>query len=414
MAFGKNNEALKKMSLRQKMRMGSKRAPKTGGGRAAPYFVNRYEPPVTGPSDIIRLIPGEFAMPVVDQDNRDYLYDETGKVVEMVYPFYRYINYFHGGKKRGCIGSEGALGEFKGKGDPCIAADWYWWEWRQRQITGDKDHPKAMSRGDKWAFTVVVEAPFYQVPQIDNVTKQLRINPNTKEPYTDWRKGSVRGNDEYAAAGYKRKEGHRQHWSLSYGHFRVLTEYEDTLARHCRTCGGNNTISEIALLCQNCGEAIVVMAETALSDEELIRMRDEAVQCPHCKHNGFLESMIECSGCSKPESATLFDFDLEVKRVPNSDGGGKQTALQILRAIGPRPLPAKYGEDLRKPLDLKKIFAPTPLAEQEKTFGLPPEDEEAQIPRTPVTRSSMVSHEEPADELDAEPSAIDADDYLPE
>lgn len=414
MAFGKNNANLQNISLRQKMRMGSKRAPKSGGGRTAPYYVNRYEPPITGPADIIRLIPGAFPMPVVDQDNRDYLYDESGAVVQMVYPFFRYVNYFHGSKKRGCIGSEGALGEFKGKGEPCIAADWYWWEWRQRQNTGNKDHPKAMSRGDKWAFTVVVEAPFYQVPQLDDNGK-VRINPKTREPYYDWRKGSVRGNDEFAAAGYKRKEGHRQHWSLSYGHFRVLTEYEDTLSRHCRNCGGNNTISELALLCQGCGEAIVIMDETSLSDDEITRMRDEAVQCPHCKHNGFLESMIECSGCDKPESATLFDFDLEVKRVPNSDGGGKQTALQILRAIGPRPLPAKYGEDLRKPLELSKIFAPTPLDEQEKLFGLPPMDDEEpqqQIQRAPVTRSSTaVQHEqETVDDLDS--GEIEADDYI--
>lgn len=399
MAFGKNDANLQGMSLRQKMKLGARRAPKSSGGRSAPYFVNKYEPPTTGPADIIRLIPGEYEKPVIDYESKDYATDEHGKPVVAVFPFFRYINYFHGTKQIGCIGSEGPLGEFKGKGNPCTAADWFWWEWRERQrnSVGGKPalKPKSMSRSDKWAFTVVVQAPFYQVPQIDKQTGSIRVNPNTKEPYCDWRKGAVRGNDEYAAAGHKRKEGHRQHWSLSYGHFRTLTEYEDSLARHCRSCGGNNTIEELALICRNCGEAIVIFEETALAEDDIARMRDEAVQCPHCKYNGYLESMIQCTNCDKPESATLFDFDLEVKRIPNSDdANSKQTNLQILRAIGPRPLNPKYGEDLRKPLELDKIFAPTTVEQQEKMFGVPPDDSQEPLQRTPVTGQQ----EPPADE----------------
>jgi len=414
MAFGKNNSNLQGMNLRQKMKLGSRRAPKSGGGRSAPYFVNRYEPPQTGPADIIRLVPGEYEAPVIDYDNKDFAYDENNQPITATFPFFRYINYFHGGKKVGCIGSEGPLGEFKGKGQPCIAADWFWWEWRERtrNSVGGKpaSKPKAMSRGDKWVFTVIVEAPFYQVPQTDKEGGKVKVNPSTKEPYYDWKKGAVRGNDEYAAAGFKRKEGHRQHWSMPYGHFRVLTEYEDSLARHCRSCGGNNTIEELALICQNCGEAIVIFEETALSEDDIQRMRDEAVQCPHCKHNGYLDNMIQCTNCSNPESATLFDFDLEVKKIPSSDdANNKQTTLQILRAIGPRALNPKYGEDLRKPLELAKIFAPTPLAQQEKMFGLPPDDRDEPLQRTPVTRTQEPPEE---DELagDGEEGSVEYDE----
>jgi hypothetical protein len=410
MAFGKNNANLQGMSLRQKMKQGARKAPKGGGGRSTPYFVNRYEPPTTGPADIIRLIPGEYEAPVVDYDNKDFAFDENGQPITAVYPFYRYINYFHGGKKQGCIGSEGPLGEFKGKGQPCVAADWFWWEWRERQrhsVNGKPAaKPKAMSRSDKWAFTVVVEAPFYQVPQIDKNSGQIRVNPNTKEPYYDWRKGSVRGNDEYAAAGYKKKDGHRQHWSMPYAHFNVLTEYGDSLAKHCRSCGGNNTIEELALVCRSCGEAIVIFDETTLSDDDILRMRDEPVQCPHCKYHGYLDNVIQCTNCDKPEAATLFDFDLEVKRIPGSDdANNKTTTLSILRAIGPRPLNPKFGEDLRKPLDLPKIFAPTPLAQQEKMFGTPPDDSDEPLTRTPVTRTP----EPPAEEEEEAP--LDEGEY---
>jgi hypothetical protein len=79
--------------------------------------------------------------------------------------------------------------------------------------------------------------------------------------------------------------------------------------------------------------------------------------------------MIRCNNCNQGEQATLFDFDLEVKRVKTAGDTGNQTTLQILRAIGPRPIDAMYGEDLRKPLPLDKIFAPTPVERQIELFG---------------------------------------------
>jgi len=402
MAFGKAK--VNNMNLRQSMRRGTKRGSSGGGGgRSAPFYVNKYQPPVKGPADIIRLIPGQFPTQRIDHDNKDFARSPDGEPVVDNLPYYKYISYFHATKQKSLIGSEGPLGEFKGKAAPCIAADWFWWEWRQRQASGNKDHPKSISRSEKFALTVLVQAPFYQVPQVDKNTGAVRVNENTKEPYYDLKQGSVRGNDEYAAAGYKKKDGHRQHWSLSYGHWQVLNDFSDGLARHCRACGGHDCIEEVALLCQNCGEAIVIMAETSLSDEDLTRLRNEEVQCPNCKHMGYLEDAIQCTQCDHGEPATIFDFDLEVKRTPTANSeNSQQTTLNILRAIGPRPIDSKYGEDLRKALNLPKIFTPTPLDVQRKMFGDPPSDDDAPPQRSPVNNSSRASYENGEDESETE------------
>lgn len=370
MAFGKNREKVGNMNLRQQMRRGSKRPPKGsgGGGGGAPYFVNKYQPPDAGPADIIRVIPGIYPTARVDFDAKDYVRNEAGNIIMDPYPYVKYIEYYHGTRNRSCIGSEGPLGNFKGKGDPCVAMDWYWYEWRERQRTGNKAHPKSMSQREKFAFTVLVQAPFYKVPRTDD-NGQFKMNETTNEPYYDWLKGSKRANDEYAQAGYERKEGHLQHWSMGSAHWNTLTEYTDSLAKHCRACSGHDCIEEVALVCQHCGDAVVEFATTSLSDEDIDKVRSEEAKCPTCEAVDYLDDVIRCTNCNQGEQATLFDFDLNVKRVKTAGAEGNQTTLQILSALGPRPIDQLYGDDLRKPLPLDKIFAPTPIAKQIELFG---------------------------------------------
>lgn len=402
MAFGKDKSTfVSKMNARQQMRRSTKRPAKTGGGGGL-YFLNKFTPPVTGPAALIRLIPGQYAIPRVDMEAKDFVYGPDNKPVMDEYSYYKYVEYFHGIKKKGCIGSEGPLGIFKGKGERCLAAEWYWYEYNRRQKTGAKK-PNSMRRSERWAVTALVQAPFYKAPSEDRDGRR-KINPSTGEPYYNWTAGSRKRNDELAAAGYDSKDGHLQHWSMPYGHWAVLTEHSDVLANHCRACGAQDSIEEVALLCQGCGDAVVEMNSTSLSEEELAQLRDEEVRCPFCGFTGYLEDMIRCTSCTQGERATIFDFDLEVKRVKTTGSdGNEQTALQILRALGPRGIPTVYGDDLRKPLDLPRIFSPTSNEQQEAMYGVPPdaddpileeeeeeeedsEEEEGLARRTPTTR----------------------------
>ena len=130
----------------------------------------------------------------------------------------------------------------------------------------------------------------------------------------------------------------------------------------------------MALTCQHCGDAVVEFDSTQLSDEDLEKVKSEPTACHSCGVVDYLEDMIRCENCDHGEQATLFDFDLEVKRVKTAGDTGNQTTLQIQRAIGPRPIDQMYGDDLRKPLPLDKIFAPTPNDKQIELFGTPPSE----------------------------------------
>jgi hypothetical protein len=395
MAFGKNNASPNhsRMNTRQMMKRGAMRPPKGGGGGNASWH-NKYAPPLKGPADIVRLLPGNYPTPRIDMQRRDYCYDDTGHIITDPFPFYKVVEYFHGVKHRSCIGSEGPLGIFKGKGDPCIASDWFWWEWRQRNKYKSKS-PNAMRRSDRFIMSVLVQAPFYKVPQTDKEGNQ-RINTATAEPYYEWVKGARKGNDAYAAAGYERKEGHVMHWPMGYAHYAVLDNHGEQLSKGCTSCGGTDTIEDVALACQSCGETIVMMDNTALSEEEIAKLKDEEVRCPNCGVFGYLEDIIRCTGCNRANPATIFDYDLRVKRVETtSSDGGSQTALQIMGALGPRPISDEFGEDLRKPLDLPKIYSPTSIDTQLDLFGAlpaddegPPNEEEEQPARKPVRTGS--------------------------
>ncbi len=373
MAFGKDPSGAQAMSPRQQLKYGTNRAPRTGGGGGGgALYRDAYRAPDDGTTDLVRIIPGAYLTPLVDFDAKDYVYDENNQIVQTQLPYFKYINYYFAPRKYTIIGSEGPLGEFKGKGEPCLAADWFWYEWRMRGRTSPPSKsPNTLNRTEKFAITTLVQAPFYKVPQMKNGV--IQMNETTKQPYMEWAKGSTRGNDEYAAGNYDKKDGHLMHWSMNFMHWNTMRTYANSLACHCRSCGTHDSIRELALVCRSCGEGVVEFATTTLSDSDLIKVREDKVLCPQCKFNGFLDNIIECENCNQGDEATLFDFDLEVSQVKSSENS-KNSTLQITKAIGPRAIPAMYGPDLRKPLDLPKIFQPFSAEKQLSVLGQVPQD----------------------------------------
>lgn len=395
MAFGKEPNSATAMSPRQQLKFGTNRAPRTGGsGGGGAMYRDAYRPPSDGTTDMVRIVPGNYLTPLVDYENKDYIYDEHGNIAQTSLPYYKYISYYYAPRKYSLIGSEGPLGEFKGKGAPCLAADWYWYEWRVRgRSSPPAKSPNSINRTDKFAVTALIQAPFYKVPQMKNGVVQM--NDTTKQPYMEWAKGSVRGNDEFAAGNYDKKDGHSMHWSMNFMHWNTLRTYANSLACHCRACNTRDSIRELALVCRNCGEGIVEFDTTSLSDADLVKVREDKVLCPVCKYNGFLDNIIQCDNCQHGEEATLFDFDLEVSQVKTSEES-KNTTLQITKAVGPRAIDGRFVGTLRQPLDLPKIFQPFSMEKQRSVLGELPADaaepqgqeqqqEQQQEERTPVT-----------------------------
>jgi len=388
MAFGKDRQQLYQGNFRQQAKRSTNNPSKrTGGGG---FYGDRYQPPTHGNPDVIRLIPGSFSVPLVDEGKGELVLDEHNQVVNIDQAYMKFVSHFHGGKKRSCICSSGPLGEYKGKGNPCIGCDWFWWEWRQRQAN-NSDHPKAMSRRQMWAFSALVMAPHHKVEQVDQ-NGTIRMNEKKNEPYYEWVKCMGRG-CKNCAAGKETKQGHRQPWEMGRDHFTTLFDYTSIIGKHCRICSQQDCIEDLAWICSNpdCGEAVIDFATTNLDDSQVDKMILDPVTCPQCRVEGFLRDIYQCRTCSSQgregDRATLFDFDLHVKRVEDPTGKTKATSLQIVRAVGPKPIDTIYGDDMRKPLDLVRIYTPTKIEFQVSLFGKPPEDNAPQ--RTPVNAGAQ-------------------------
>lgn len=389
LAFGKDEAAVSgmRMNNRQAMRQSAKRAPRGGGGGGF-TFRDKWQPPVDGSTDVVRLLAGQYLLPMVDHEAKDFYRDGDGNIIQQPTTFYKYQEYYFNPSKRYLIGSEGPLGEYKGKGDPCLAADWFWYEWRERgKTTPPAKTPNTLRRTEKFALSVLVQAPFFNAPQTDH-NGAVRMNDKTSTPYLEWQKGDPRGNDALAAGGYEKKNGHVMHWSLNFMHWQTLLDYQDSLACNCRSCGGQETIHQVALVCQHCGDAVVEFESTSLSEAELNKFRNDKVTCGHCKMTGYLDDVIECNNCPKAEQSTLFDYDITLKRVKDANATNEnQTNLLILKSVGPRPLDAKFGANERKPIDLPKLFAPWSMEKQRELLG--------DVPDAPVANEEQQQQEAP-------------------
>lgn len=382
MAYGKSREYLKANNFEQQAKR-SLVKPKRES-RGAPSFINAFKPSIHK-IDKIRLLPGQYPTKSVDPEAGDFIYDEAGQIIIDHLPYITFTEHFHGGRRKFATCSAGPLGNFKGKGDRCIGCEWFWHEWRVRKDTGE-DRPKSMSKRDMWAFSVLVQSPFHKVEDTDQ-DGQPRMNPNTNTPYYHWVMCEERG-CKMCAAGKETKQGHVQHWPLGRDHFNTLIDYSRTLSSHCRLCGSQESIAELAWVCgyENCGDAVIDMSTTSLSNEQIAQMTSEPIMCPTCRRITFLTCMFDCSVCSsrgnRGERATLFDVDLKIKRVEDPSGESNKTTLSIIAALGPKPIDSIYGEDLRKPLDLPRIYSPTSLERQASLFDIPPSEEV--VARQPV------------------------------
>ncbi len=238
-----------------------------------------------------------------------------------------------------------------------------------------------MSRREFYDFNVWNYAKFHEVEQIDRETGKVKISETTQKPFTNWVQCGGRKCDA-CVSGRPTKLGHMQHYPMGFGHFSTLEDYSEIIGKSCTTCCGRDTVSSMAWLCGGCQDAVIDMSTTTLDDKEILKITREPAVCPSCKHKGYLQEVIECSNCTPqgklPSRASIFDVDINVKRVSGPDGSNQNT-LMITGYSAPYPIDPKLEA---KPLDLDKTYAPTPMETQCEKFKIPMP---AAVQRTPVT-----------------------------
>jgi predicted RNA-binding Zn-ribbon protein involved in translation (DUF1610 family) len=369
-AFGKDRAGLKHVTnLREASNISrQKRTSKGGGGWMR--FANQFKPSQIN-ADTIRFIPGEYVFEQVKEEK-----DASGRQVleteKVVLPYHCYTEHFDGRTNTSTICSAGPFAAYKGKSEPCCGCDIFW-------ETGGKKGGR-MSRRDMKVFTVLNYATFHEVEQVDQ-NGNFRMNDRTNKPYTNWVQCTGRKCDACLAQ-KPTKKGHVQHYSVGFGHFSQLKDYAKEIGKSCKSCGSKNSIEAVAYLCPNCKDAVIDMSTTQFTDEEINKMIDENIVCPHCRETVLLEEIVECKGCPNPERAGIFDVDISIKKVAGPDGTNQSTLL--FTGYGEIcPVDPVYEA---KPMELPRMFEPDSIEKQADKFKVAVP---SAVPRQPVPASNV-------------------------
>lgn len=377
MAFGKNPEHLGNVapfggSARQQAAFASRR--RKGGGGSKLIFKNQFQPSLYVP-DTIRVIPGEYWQQFLD---------DNSNLIEGNFPFWSYVEHYHGVFKKSCFCSAGPYRWQKGQAAPCHGCDIHWEDWRTRQDTGNKNSPKRVSIRDMFAYTVVDLGVFHETEDTDQ-QGQVKFNPNTNKPYMTWEKCTGQQCDG-CTLGKLTKQGHVQPWPMGKRHFGALSAYGDQIGLGCVTCGSRASITTLLWHCgnQECGETLIDLTNTQLNPEQIDERINEPQRCPRCQQTFFMKDIYECAVCTpqggSSQRATIFDVDMQVRRHKGQDDSGTQ--LLILGTSDPQPLNSAFS-DIAKPMKLNEMYSPTDLNLQAKLFQVQVQVQPQQPPPPP-------------------------------
>ncbi len=342
----------------------------SGGGGGGFYWANQYKPSDEDP-DMVRVIEGHYKVPQVVGSGKE-------AVVEMVeLPFLPFSEHYDGREKKSCICSAGPFAGSKEKSDPCPGCELFF-SGMEKDQNGKKKAGR-MSRREMYVFTVLDYGIYHNVEQTDKTGAFRTKDDGT--PWMEWKKCEGQGCDA-CRNNKETRRGATRHWALGWGHYTTLLDADKQIGKSCSNCAGVGTIRCIAWTCPACGDAIVDMSTTALKTKEIDELTSRPVQCK-CGYEGFAQEIIDCMSCTNAgglaKRATIFDVDMNVKRIKATDGGN-QTTLSISQWSPPRPIDVNY-KDFGKALDLPKIYAPTAPDKQCELFNYKPNASG----RTPVT-----------------------------
>lgn len=390
MAFGKEREHLQGVtpfgagtSIAQRTQFlmrnqGEQRQRKGGGGMR---FSDIFKPTLSPTSfDLVRIIPGNYTFQGCDGKKNVYTYPGM--------EYWPFIEHYDGRNKKSTICSGGVFHNFRDAREPCMGCDLFF-STMDKQKDANGRRKSRVSKQDKYVFNVLHYNPYHKIPQMDD---SGRVACNDQgQPYYNWVPCEGRG-CKICPQGVETMPARMLKWEMSYSHFKAITTaYSLAIGQDCANCGTQKSIQPLAWVCsaEGCGEAVIDMADTTYSDEDIAKVISEPVTCPHCKNNGFLNEVFACGACQNPRRATIFDVSMNVKRTESGQGDSKQTQLIVSSWSQACNIEPQYQE-MAKPFDLPKIYGPSTIDFQKKMFGMEGVQAEGQpvqpggMQRTPV------------------------------
>lgn len=281
--------------------------------------------------------------------------------------YFQYVEHFVARSKRSFICSkqyrivDGSLTTTGGK---CIGC--------QERDNGAED----VSWSLKHAFNGIHLAWYHLEPVTDDRGNPIRYKRGDHQGEQIMRKVECEGRRcQHCKDGLERVFGKKVHWSVGSGHLNDLAGFVSEIEKDCANCG-EGRLEELSYECSSCGFVYIDMENTDMDDTAIASYVSHKRECPECGKEDYPLRQLECSNCQDPESTSIFDCTLEIKR----QGEGTNSTVQI---------PRWHREDLPKELDpdintdayqFKRIFGPDPFDIQAKVLKVrnPYSDEDAE------------------------------------
>lgn len=226
-----------------------------------------------------------------------------------------------------------------------------------------------------FAFAMTIMEPVYAVPKIGSDGKVV-TSQRTNQPIMNYVPESLMGRQAQKGLGTP-EFGRRVHFSANRKGLNQVLDLDDALNGYCLNCAQAMGLS--ALACLTC-ETRIELHEPVRGDDLIEALAGTDWQCENCSVIGgargdndheasFMPIFIcENGACGNPEPGQLDAFDVKFK-VEKSGDEDKSWRYKIAGVRMPKIESEKVADMIAKPLDLKAIFAPTPIAEQAKLLG---------------------------------------------
>lgn len=248
-----------------------------------------------------------------------------------------------------------------------------------------------ISAMSQFATAVVLLEQIAKVPALDNNKKQ-RMTKDNKPIMRDVPLALMDLKErEKAKKSGDLSFGLRQHWSLGTSNLQELLNFDEELKNNCANCAASLKCVDFA--CPECCDTVRVAndEDNPLMEQDLTEMRQELFDCA-CGYKGPFVPVLICD-CGEPEQGCLTAFAFRIKTVTTSENKKK------LEIVGLKPLSKVIAEHpaveemLSKPLELDKIFSPTPLTVQTKRI---PEELTENLSPAPRSKKKGSSSEDDA------------------
>lgn len=311
---------------------------KTYGLGGATKMAGAYKPPREsrkGAMDYVRLTEIPQTLRIINGNYAQEVYDpDKGKMVTLTLPYYQAWRHYDRDKNTYATCSAGNDVDLR----PCVGC------------------AKGIRKTLYNVFSVIILEHFHKVPWSKDNKPVIRDGkPIMIDQLCEGR------NCPACNSQAEKFFGKKAHMVLNEDALNQLVAAEDIQRANC-LCGKELQIEKY--ICSVCGEVLIDIQRTTMSDSAISAAARSGMWCPKCRRPIGLVEETSCS-CGNPRPVTLFDANIKVRKAPSNKPNTYNLGVEFSK---PGPMPPEYKGDVT-PVDMVELFKPLSIPQQRDVYG---------------------------------------------